>query len=96
MRWVRVQKKMTFIEKTPAAGTPTIGIDVGGTFTDFVLHLPDGRMLFHKQPSTPRDPSEAVQKGLESLFDREPALRGALPQMVGLFTPPAGLGKTLI
>ena len=70
------------IETRPQAGTPTIGIDVGGTFTDFVLHLPDGRMLFHKQPSTPRDPSEAVQKGLESLFDREPALRGAPMRLV--------------
>ena len=55
---------------------PTIGIDVGGTFTDFVALLADGNMLVHKQPSTPQDPSEALQRGLEALFAQAPELKG--------------------
>jgi N-methylhydantoinase A len=40
-----------------------VGIDVGGTFTDFLLW--DGRELrIHKRPSTPADPSRAVIEGL--------------------------------
>jgi N-methylhydantoinase A len=61
---------------------PTIGIDVGGTFTDFVLQMPDGRMLLHKQPSTPADPSAALQLGLESLVAQEPSLAGAPMRIV--------------
>lgn len=40
-----------------------VGIDVGGTFTDFVLAGPRG-LVFHKEPSTPDDPSAAVESGL--------------------------------
>ena len=47
--------------------TLKIGIDVGGTFTDFVLAR-DGRSpLIHKTLSTPADPSIAVVEGLEQL-----------------------------
>ena len=45
-----------------------VGIDVGGTFTDFVLA--DGaaaRLVFHKEPSTPADPARAVADGLVAL-----------------------------
>ncbi|MBU8543401.1 MULTISPECIES: hydantoinase/oxoprolinase family protein [Roseomonadaceae] len=41
-----------------------IGIDVGGTFTDFVLSGAPGGLVFHKEPSTPADPSAAVESGL--------------------------------
>tara|TARA_B100000676_G_scaffold309743_1_gene374218 strand:+ start:2090 stop:4165 length:2076 start_codon:yes stop_codon:yes gene_type:complete len=42
-----------------------IGIDVGGTFTDFtLLDESTGQLHFHKTPSTPDDPSEAVEIGL--------------------------------
>jgi N-methylhydantoinase A len=44
-----------------------IGIDVGGTFTDFVLLDGDGSLVQHKTPSTPHDPSEGVLDGLEEL-----------------------------
>jgi N-methylhydantoinase A len=45
-----------------------IGIDVGGTFTDFVLADMVGRGLrFHKEPSVPTDPSLAVERGLAAL-----------------------------
>ena len=41
-----------------------VGIDVGGTFTDFVLSDPDGnRLVYYKEPSTPDDPSRAVVQG---------------------------------
>lgn len=50
-----------------------IGIDVGGTFTDFIAVPSDGARcdlvgaVRHKTPSTPRDPAEAVQRGLRDL-----------------------------
>ncbi|MFQ5670918.1 MAG: hydantoinase/oxoprolinase family protein [Acidobacteriota bacterium] len=43
-----------------------IGIDTGGTFTDFVW-VEDGRRSTHKVPSTPDDPSRAVFTGLRHL-----------------------------
>jgi N-methylhydantoinase A len=46
-----------------------IGIDVGGTFTDFVMADLSGSMLaFHKEPSVPADPSAAVGRGLQALL----------------------------
>lgn len=52
----------------PDAGV-TVGIDVGGTFTDFVLFDPQRQnTLFHKQPSTPSDPALAVSEGLMALL----------------------------
>jgi len=40
-----------------------VGIDTGGTFTDFVLMSPSG-MKIDKVLSTPRDPGEAILRGL--------------------------------
>jgi N-methylhydantoinase A len=46
-----------------------IGIDVGGTFTDFVItDERNGDTFFHKVPSTPSDPSEAIGNGIEGLL----------------------------
>lgn len=46
-----------------------IGFDVGGTFTDFtVLDARDGSLRYFKTPSTPADPSEAIETGLRALF----------------------------
>ena len=44
-----------------------IGVDVGGTFTDFLLMGGRGRTWVHKELSTPADPSIAVMRGLEAL-----------------------------
>jgi N-methylhydantoinase A len=41
-----------------------IGIDTGGTFTDFIWVDAAGRLRLHKSPSTPDDPSRAVLAGL--------------------------------
>lgn len=41
-----------------------IGIDTGGTFTDFVWRDGDGHLRVAKRLSTPRDPSQAILDGL--------------------------------
>ena len=45
----------------------SIGIDTGGTFTDFIWFDADGRAHIHKQPSTPDDPSRAIMAGLAAI-----------------------------
>ena len=48
-----------------------VGVDVGGTFTDFfVTDRTTGESLVHKVPSTPDDPSRAVLRGLRDLKQR--------------------------
>ncbi len=44
-----------------------IGIDVGGTFTDFLLVDADGTSEVFKVPTTPADPSIGVFRGLEAM-----------------------------
>ncbi|MSP67517.1 MAG: hydantoinase/oxoprolinase family protein [Alphaproteobacteria bacterium] len=46
-----------------------IALDIGGTFTDFVLRLPErGTSLFWKVPTSPGDPTVAVLDGLDALL----------------------------
>lgn len=45
----------------------SIGIDIGGTFTDVVVKGSDGTMRLAKIPSTRADPSGAVKQMLDSL-----------------------------
>ena len=48
-----------------------IGIDVGGTFTDFVLaDRATGQLFRYKEPSVPDDPSMSVERGLPPLIAR--------------------------
>ena len=59
-----------------------IGIDVGGTFTDFVVYDPTRNSFFeNKVLTTPRRPTEAILAGLKTvLIDAElsgPALQTA-------------------
>ena len=57
-----------------------IGIDVGGTFTDFtLLHEDDGRVSYHKVASTPRDPSQAIEQGIADLL----SMHAIAPREVG-------------
>jgi N-methylhydantoinase A len=50
-----------------AADAPVLlGIDTGGTFTDFVLWR-DGRLTIHKVLSTPQAPEQAILQGIEEL-----------------------------
>ena len=47
-----------------------IGIDTGGTFTDFVSF--DGNNLtIHKVPSTPQDPSQAILSGIRDILGKK-------------------------
>ncbi len=48
-----------------------IGIDVGGTFTDFLLTRSDGRSGTYKVLSTPRDPSIATMQGIADMATDE-------------------------
>ncbi len=52
-----------------------IGIDTGGTFTDFVILDKKGKLKKWKVLSTPSDPSRAIIQGLEDVlkdFSKEP------------------------
>jgi N-methylhydantoinase A len=50
--------------------TYRIGIDIGGTFTDFAL-LKGDEVILHKNLSTPEDRSLGVMEGLQALADKE-------------------------
>jgi N-methylhydantoinase A len=59
----------------------TIGIDVGGTYTDLVAIDETGKTVFAKSPSTPADQSIGVMAGLEELARR---LKLSRAKMLGL------------
>jgi N-methylhydantoinase A/oxoprolinase/acetone carboxylase beta subunit len=49
-----------------------VGVDIGGTFTDFALFDARGaKMSVHKLLTTPHDPSEAVTAGIDVLLRRD-------------------------
>lgn len=50
------------------ASTFRIGVDTGGTFTDFAV-IRDGEIEVFKELSTPKQPDDAILKGLERLGD---------------------------
>jgi len=60
-----------------------IGIDVGGTFTDFVL-LDDasGRIETWKCLTTPRDPSDAIEEGIGALSRTVPECVARLEEVI--------------
>jgi len=45
-------------------GQLRIGVDIGGTFTDLVVHTPDGRLVKRKLSSTPDDYARAIVDGI--------------------------------
>ena len=72
----------------------TIGVDVGGTFTDFfALNSVEGTVIVHKTLSTPENPAEAIVDGLRELVDQ----RGISPEGIGRFCHGTTVGtNTLI
>ena len=46
-----------------------VGVDTGGTFTDFVFEA-KGRLEIFKLASTPSDPSRAIAAGLQAIADK--------------------------
>ena len=60
-----------------------IGVDVGGTFTDFALTGPGiGTSAIHKQLTTPHDPSAAVLEGVAILAARHGIPIAAMGELV--------------
>ena len=60
-----------------------IGIDVGGTFTDFVM-LDDatGRVETYKCLTTPADPSDAIAEGIAALAKLQPGCVARLEEVI--------------
>mgnify|MGYP000173708436 FL=1 len=46
-----------------------LGIDAGGTFTDFVLAENNGELRVFKSPSTPQDGTIAIRAGLAQISE---------------------------
>lgn len=58
----------------------SLGIDIGGTFTDVVIHDPrDGRAVIWKESTTPDDPARGALEGTRRVL----AKAGATPAQVG-------------
>lgn len=82
-----------FSQAAPGRGDYRVGIDVGGTFTDFsVMRLSDGTVLNHKEPSTPSEPSLAVQRGLKAVMDSH----RLMPDDLGLIVHGTTIGLNAI
>ncbi|WP_043837325.1 hydantoinase/oxoprolinase family protein [Muricoccus aerilatus] len=61
----------------------SLGIDIGGTFTDLVIHDPsDGRAAIWKESTTPDDPSRGAIAGLERLLARSGIQAGSIGRVV--------------
>ena len=60
-----------------------LGIDIGGTFTDFALYdEQSGELAIYKQLTTPDDPSRAVLEGSVALLLRESVDIGVVREIV--------------
>jgi N-methylhydantoinase A len=58
----------------------SLGIDIGGTFTDLVIHDPrDGRAIIWKESTTPDDPARGAIEGTRRVLEKA----GAKPEQVG-------------
>ncbi len=74
--WINPNLLIILIMKHVPVSLVRIGIDIGGTFTDFVIALGDHRragrpqIFTHKEPSTPAAPEQAVIKGLGQINKR--------------------------
>lgn len=44
-----------------------VGVDIGGTFTDFTVVSDDGQVTLWKEPTTPDEPTRAIELGLAAL-----------------------------
>jgi N-methylhydantoinase A len=59
-----------------------IGVDTGGTFTDFVFEA-NGELRIFKVASTPDDPSRAITEGLKRIVEETGALLNAVEVVHG-------------
>jgi len=68
--------------KKAAKSKVRIGVDTGGTFTDFVFEA-GGALQIFKLPSTPDDPSRAITEGLARVADETGAHLASLEVIHG-------------
>ncbi len=54
-----------------------IGVDAGGTFTDFVVLHDDGRLEAFKLRSDPRSPARVILEGLRSVASKADVVHGS-------------------
>ena len=60
-----------------------LGVDIGGTFTDFVLlDETTGRLFSEKVLTTPDDPSRGVLQGIDSILTKNGLYPGAVRQVI--------------
>jgi N-methylhydantoinase A/oxoprolinase/acetone carboxylase beta subunit len=60
-----------------------LGCDIGGTFTDFVLLDPiSGEISINKRLTTPQDPSQAVEMGIQDLEGKKPGFVKKLEELI--------------
>jgi N-methylhydantoinase A len=65
-----------------AAQGVRVGCDIGGTFTDIVLAMPDGRLYVNKTSSTPEDLGQAIVQGLGKLIRQSGIAPGDITEIV--------------
>ena len=66
----------------PAATTPRIGVDVGGTFTDVALERSDGSFASTKVLTTHERPEEGILAGISSVTGREGEAMDEIAQII--------------
>jgi N-methylhydantoinase A len=60
-----------------------LGCDIGGTFTDFVLvNDESGTFETYKCLTTPADPSDAVEEGIQHLAERIPGVTSRIDEVI--------------
>ena len=66
-----------------AKGFYRLGCDIGGTFTDFVLvNDQAGRFYVYKCLTTPADPSDAVEQGIQAVLDQIPGRKPDIDEII--------------
>jgi N-methylhydantoinase A len=64
-------------------GSHRLGCDIGGTFTDFVLvNDEDGTFTTYKCLTTPSDPSDAVETGIQGLREQNPDFMSEVGEII--------------
>ena len=73
--------------------TWTVGVDVGGSFTDFfAVNERDGRTAVHKVLSTPKNPALAINQGLREMCDDH----GIAPHAISRFSHGTTVGTNAL
>jgi N-methylhydantoinase A len=63
-----IDMDVAMADKTQAECRLRVGVDVGGTFTDIVLFLPDGKIAAKKVLSSPPDFNVAIRSGVAAIL----------------------------